>query len=94
MVTITSKFAGGNLEVHPSTVVLHKSINEQVVWECPSGEDFDVDFGNDTPFANSRFDHANPRSGLPQVPPDPTKKYKYIVRAGGQKLDPDVIVEG
>ncbi len=92
-VTITSKFGGGNLEVHPSTVVLHKDLNEEAVWECPSGEDFEVDFGTNTPFTKSKFSQADPRSGRPTVPADPAKRYKYTVRAGGQTQDPDVIIQ-
>ncbi len=82
---------GSNLEVHPSTVVLHKGMNEEVVWECPSGN-FDVDFGNSTPFATNKFSQANAHSGPPTVGPS-TNPYKYTVSAGGLSVDPDVIIQ-
>lgn len=99
-VTIARRADGKGLEVHPYTVHLDQrnqnAQNEDIVWECPSCEPFEVVFNkkNGSPFASPSFSHANPRSGLPQPAQGGSSvNYEYTVRVGGLELDPNVIVD-
>lgn len=98
-VTVKVYLESGTLYVNPATVVLSKSGKELIEWDCTGAPDCAMDFDPDPskrPFTLSHFQGQGAQSDLPVVdydPANPCKKYKYKVTAGGQALDPDVIVE-
>ena len=93
-VTITFD-ATGKPVLTPDPFHVSKRAFEEVVWNCPSGDYFTVDFGNDSPFYESQFSKDCPCSGPVRrsVLFDPHKTYKYTVRVKGQTLDPGGVVD-
>ncbi len=81
----------GTLEVEPDRFWVSKQGNQDVRWICTSGKDFQVDFGDDSPFHESTFNQDYPCSGLArrEIQPSKARFYKYTVRVDGKFLDPD-----
>ena len=84
----------GQIEVKPNRFEVIKSASQEVIWVCPLGDYFTIDFGNDSPFYESQFSKDCPCSGLVRRDElaDPDKFYKYTVRVKGKSLDPDGVV--
>lgn len=94
--TVTITFdPTGKPVLTPDPFHVGKVACEEVVWSCPSGDYFTVDFGNDSPFYESQFGTSSPYSGLVRrsVLCDPQKEYKYTVRVRGQTVDPNGVVD-
>lgn len=75
--------------VNPPSLTVRQ--NEEVIWDCTTGDDFTVAFTNslDKPFARRVFDKANNRSGSPT---GQSGTHKYCVIVGGGCADPDIII--
>ena len=93
-VTITQDRTGA-ISVSPDTFRVHKGNNEEVVWVCPTGKYFTIDFGHDSPFYDSQFSKDCACSGLVRrnVLADPYRVYKYTVRIDDTALDPGGVVD-
>jgi hypothetical protein len=86
---------------NPDTFWVSVSKNEEVVWHCMqnhqhgNGKCFTIEFPGESPFAGHIFHDHGVRSGLPVVPPDDHKLYKYNVTIPGEPpLDPQGGVKG
>ncbi|HUJ20171.1 MAG TPA: hypothetical protein VLX58_01560 [Bryobacteraceae bacterium] len=73
-------------------VTIDRTKDEEVIWvsELP----FRIDFGGDSPFYESQFDHRSGRSGLVRrgVISSKTRGYKYTIEIEGKTLDPKIFV--
>ena len=81
----------GELLGDPGTFKISKAKHQQVLWVASDGKShFNVDFGENSPFAYTQFSDVEPYSGLVrrEVLADPVKYYKYTVSAGGKRIDP------
>ena len=86
----------GEVQGDPGKFEISKSKHQQVHWRASDGKShFNVDFGENSPFAYTQFSDAEPYSGLVrrEVLGDPAKYYKYTVSAGGKSIDPGGIVK-
>lgn len=90
--------AGTTPKVSPDLARISIRRDEEVVWACKDAQgqphDFKVIFKGESPFHERVYHNGNPHSNRPRpdVTPDPTRSYEYLVIAGGT-LDPSVIVE-
>jgi hypothetical protein len=83
-VTITPNPAG-KPSVNPYVVDLDRAKDQQVVWTCSSGCDFEVIFPpTGTPFKGNTFSRANPKSGVPVARDG---KYPYVVKVDQKSVE-------
>lgn len=67
------------------------TVSDSVKWECL--EDFVVIFENETPFDSWYFFPGQNVSGLPRPDVKLNYPYKYTVHIGGDRNDPNVIIQ-
>jgi hypothetical protein len=92
LATITiDKDSTGKLRVTPPSALADKE--NGVTWSCT--DPFVVVFYVDTddPFNSRVFTDNNPHSGVAKVKHNSARRYKYLVAAFGQSIDPDVIID-
>ena len=63
-----------------------------ICWHCEGDHKWQVDFGSDSPFDQNQFSESHCCSGPAKAGAE-TRQYKYTVSAGGETLDPGVIVD-
>jgi hypothetical protein len=83
---------GPPIKVTPDPAEVVKDNGSEVVWQHRTGDAFAIEFEGKGPFQSKNFDHKTPRSGKVRTDVQKGEKHKYTVKAGGQKLDPLVIV--
>ena len=94
-VTIHVNREGEVQHAEPEYFDISKSNQEEILWQASDPKAyFTVEFEDESPFYESQFSSDYPASGLVRrdVLPDPDKRYKYTVRAGGAILDPGGVI--
>jgi len=74
------------------TVTIDRTRDEEVIWV--SDRPFRIDFGGDSPFYETQFDHRHRRSGLVRrgLISSRVRGYKYSIEIDGKTLDPKIFV--
>lgn len=83
---------GSTPTVDPWEAVVDQDRKDEVLWNCPGGQNFVVCFGTDTPFNDYHFYPGHNESG-PPTRGAKGKTYKYSVEVAGGRVDPNVIVK-
>jgi hypothetical protein len=87
-VTIQINNKGEVVAVKPDSFEISKSRHQQLLWLVSDPDfHFNVDFGDNSPFAYGQFSDAEPYSGLVrrEVLGDPAKYYTYKVTVAPNK---------
>jgi hypothetical protein len=91
---ITVNITPGNpptVDVDPTRV--SKNRKDAICWRCDGDPRWEVDYGPDSPFKDSKFNASNCCSGPPKHDAKEGPPYKYTVTAGGGTLDPGTVVD-
>jgi hypothetical protein len=98
---VAVKIYADPISADPDPFTVHVSKNEEIEWQCMqdhqhgNGKCFTIEFPGESPFAGHSFHDNRAHSGLPVVPPDDNKLYKYNVTIPGVgTLDPQGGVKG